>query len=320
MKKIILSLLLLSVGLSYGQNFYNFTVSQSVYTDLTTPTSINNGQVWDEDEFGPFSIPFSFSIYGRTVDQFMFSYDDFLFLTPNANLVQDTGVFYNSVSGAFIQDRTYSTASTSAISYKTEGSAGDRILKLEIKNAGLEDAVYHGHDEDHFYLSFQVWLYERGNIIEYRYGNHNITNLEVLDDEVLVGFEDDLNGSVLTGNRNQPAYQEFNYDVNPPDEDFYPTLNAFPASGTVYRFAPASIAGINTFSKKAFVLYPNPVQDNLHITKIESDANYEVFSVLGAKVLSGTISAGGSTINVENLDKGVYIIKIGNAVQKFIKH
>ena len=207
MKKIILSLLLLSVGLSYGQNFYNFTVSQSVYTDLTTPTSINNDQVWEEDEFGPFTIPFSFSIYGRTVDQFMFSYDDFMFLTPNANLVQDIGVFYNSVSGAFIQDRTVSETSTSAISYKTEGSAGDRILKLEVKNAGLENAVYHGHDEDHFYLSFQVWLYERGNIIEYRYGNHNITNLEVLDDEVLVGFEDDLNGSVLTGNRNQPAYQ-----------------------------------------------------------------------------------------------------------------
>jgi hypothetical protein len=319
MKKIILALLLLSVGLSYGQNFYNFTVSQSAYTDLTTPTSLNNGAVWDFDEFGPISIPFSFSIYGQTVNQFLFYDDDFLFLTPDADLDEETGVFYNSVSGAFIQDRTVSETSTSAISYKTEGSAGDRILKLEVKNAGLENAENFGFDEDHFYVSFQIWFYERGNIIEYRYGSHNITDLEVLDDEVPVGLFNETYAYVLTGNSAQPTYQEFNININPPEEDFYPTLNAFPVSGTVYRFAPASIAGVNTFSTKAFVLYPNPVQDNLQITKIESDANYEVFSVLGAKVLSGTISAGGSTINVENLDKGVYIIKIGNAVQKFIK-
>jgi len=319
MKRIILTLLLLSVGLSYGQNFYNFTVSQSAYTDLTTPTSINNGQAWSQDEFGPFTIPFSFSIHGEAVNRFLFESNDFVFLTPNADLEEDTGVFYNMVTGAYIQDRTYSTSSsTSAISYKTEGEAGNRILKLEVRNAGLLDAEFYHFPEDHFYLNFQVWLYERGNIIEYRYGNHNITDLTVLDDEVLVGFFDNIHASILNGSSIQPTYSELNSN-NPPDEEFYPILESYPSSGTVYRFAPASIAGINTFSKKAFVLYPNPVQDNLHITKIESDANYEVFSVLGAKVLSGTISAGGSTINVESLDKGVYIIKIGNAVQKFIK-
>ena len=312
-------LLLLSVGISYGQNFYNFTTSQSAYTDLVAPTSLNNGQVWDFDEFGPVSIPFPFSIHGQAINQFLFSDDDFVFLTPNADLEEETGVFYCSVSGAYIQDRTFSATSTSAISYKTEGQAGDRILKLEVKNAGLEDAESSGFDEDHFYLNFQVWLYERGNVIEYRYGNHNITDLEVLYDEVYVGLYNMPYIFVLTGSTAQPDYLEFNLENNPPDDDFYPILDAFPTSGTVYRFAPASTAGVNTFSKNAFTIFPNPTQADLHIVKTDGTAAYEVYSILGSKVLSGTIDTTNSTINVANLDKGVYLIKIGNAVKKFIK-
>ena len=319
MKKTILSLLLLSAGLSYGQNFYNFTTSQSAYTDLAAPTSINNGEVWDYDDFGPFTIPFSFAINGQAVNRFVFSDDNFLFLTPNADLEEETGLFYSYLSGAFIQDRTYSTTSSSGINYKTEGEAGNRILKLEVKNAGLEDARYMGFSEDHFYLNFQIWLYENNNVIEYRYGNHNITNPSIIDDLVQVGFDSDDFGGVLTGSATQPVYQEFNFNTNPPDDDFEPTLNAYPGSGTVYRFAPAATAGIKTFSKNAFTLYPNPAEAKLNVTKTEGTANYEVYSILGSKVLSGTIDTANTTINVANLDKGVYLVKIGNAVQKFIK-
>lgn len=318
MKKTILSLLLLSAGLSYGQNFYNFTTSQSAYTDLVAPTSINNGQVWDYDDFGPFTIPFSFSINGQAINRFVFSDDNFLFLTPNADLDEETGLFYSYLSGAFIQDRTYSTTSSSGINYKTEGQAGNRILKIEVKNAGLEDTIYYDYTEDHFYLSFQIWLYENNNVIEYRFGNNNITDLEVINDEVQVGFEGDTTASVLTGSSTQPTYQEFTIN-NPPADDFYPTLNAFPASGTVYRFAPAATAGIETFSKNAFTIYPNPAEAELNVTKTEGTSNYEVYSILGSKVLSGTIDTTNTTINVANLDKGVYLVKIGNAVQKFIK-
>lgn len=319
MKKTILSLLLLSAGLSYGQNFYNFTTSQSAYTDLAAPTSITNGQVWYDDDFGPFSIPFSFSVNGQAVNRFYFVDNDFVLITPTADLDEETGLLYASVSGAYIQDRTYSTTPSSGINYKTEGEAGNRILKLEVKNAGLEDARYLGFSEDHFYLNFQIWLYENNNVIEYRYGNHNITTISVLDDLVQVGFVDDNFGSVLTGSATQPAYQEFNFNTNPPDEDFEPTLTAYPGSGTVYRFAPAATADIKTFSKNTFTIYPNPAEAELNVTKTGGTANYEVYSILGSKVLSGTIDTANTTINVANLDKGVYLVKIGNAVQKFIK-
>ncbi len=318
MKKTILTLMLLSAGLSYGQNLYNFTTSQATYTDLVTPTSINNGQVWDYDEFGPFPIPFSFTIYGEEVNRFMFNDDNFLFLSPNADLEEETGLFYTSVSGAFIQDRTVSTTSSSGINYKVEGEAGNRILKIEIKNAGLELATFFGVFEDFFFLSYQIWLYENNNAIEYRYGNHNITNLEILFDEVLVGLESDENGSVLTGSSIQPTYNEYNIS-NPPGNDFSPTLNAYPASGTVYRFTPTALVGVDKFSKNAFAVYPNPVESQLHVDRKDIGSSYEVYTVLGAKVLSGTLTTENTVINVENLNKGIYIIKMGNAVQKFIK-
>lgn len=319
MKKTILTLMLLSAGLSYGQDFYNFTRSQAVYADLATPTSLTNGQVWDFDEFGPINIPFDFSIKGQAVDRFYFDDDNFLFLTPNGDPDAETGLFYSYLSGAYIQDRTVSTgSSTSSINYKTEGEVGNRILKLEVKNAGLEMAIYNGYDEDQFYVSFQIWLYESDNAIEYRYGDHNITDLELLFGDVQVGFDSDETLSILDGDNTQPTYLEYTID-NPPGDEFAPNLDAFPATGTVYRFAPASTTGTKTFSKDAFVLYPNPAQAKLHIAKTNSEANYEVYTILGTKVLSGTVTAANDVINVENLNKGMYLIKIGNAVQKFIK-
>lgn len=319
MKKTILTLLLFTAGLSYGQDFYNFTTSQATYADLAAPTSLTNGEVWDYDEFGPIAIPFAFSINGQAVNRFLFDDDNFLFLTPNADLNEYTGLFYSYVSGAYIQDRTVSTgSSSSSINYKTEGEAGNRIFKLEVKNAGLEEATYFDYSEDQFYVSFQIWLYESDNAIEYRYGNHNVTDLALLYDEVLVGFDSDETVSVLDGDSAQPTYVEFSID-NPPGDEFAPTLNAFPATGTVYRFAPASTAGVKAFSKNAFVLYPNPAEANLHIIKTNGEANYEVYTLLGSKVLSGTVTAANTVINVENLNKGIYLVKIGDAVQKFIK-
>jgi len=318
MKKTIFTLLLLSAGLSYGQNLYTFTTSQAAYADLVAPTSLNNGQVWDYDEFGPLPIPFTFSINGQAVNRFMFDDDNFIFLSPNADLDEETGFFYSYLSGAFIQDRTVSSSSSSSINYKTEGEPGNRILKLEIKNAGLELATFFGVSEDYFFLNYQIWLYESNNAIEYRYGSHNITNLEVIFDEVLVGFDSDENVSVLTGSSTQPTYQEFEIN-NPPSDDFYPTLDAYPASGTVYRFVPTSTAGVNTFSQNAFVLYPNPADAQLHIERKDVGSNYEVYTILGSKVLSGTLTTANTVINVERLDKGIYLVKMGNAVQKFIK-
>jgi hypothetical protein len=321
MKKIIFSLLLLSSALSHSQNVYNLAVSQGNYTDLTEATSLNNATVWQYDQFGPVTLPFYFQVGDQMVDRFAFVDDDILLLTPNATLDSEEGLFGLLTSGAFIQDRTYSTGvSGSSISYKTEGTAGNRIFKLEIKNAGLEDALFLGFTEDHFYINVQIWLYESDRSIEYRYGSHNITNPSFINEgEIQIGVFGDSFAGILTGSTTAPNYQEFT-PANPPGDDFQPTVDEFPATGTIYHFYN-SLAGTASYTKFDLAVYPNPAISNLYIsTNSGNSVNYDIYTVLGSKVLSGKLNSTITQINIETLDKGVYFLTIDGATKKFIKN
>lgn len=68
------------------------------------------------------------------------------------------------------------------------------------------------------------------------------------------------------------------------------------------------------------VIYPNPVQNLLHIKKSDSSQliNVEVFSVSGEKILEEKTNG---TIDVQHLKSGFYILKIdNNEVFKFVKN
>jgi hypothetical protein len=68
------------------------------------------------------------------------------------------------------------------------------------------------------------------------------------------------------------------------------------------------------------LISPNPVQDELRIENYEIGINYniEIYNVLSEKVLTANISENNS-INVSHLTPGVYFIKIGDKVEKFVK-
>jgi hypothetical protein len=70
----------------------------------------------------------------------------------------------------------------------------------------------------------------------------------------------------------------------------------------------------------SFNISPNPVQDQLRIENYEIGINHniEIYNVLSEKVLTANISEINS-INVSNLTPGVYFIKIGDKVEKFVK-
>ena len=65
---------------------------------------------------------------------------------------------------------------------------------------------------------------------------------------------------------------------------------------------------------------PNPVQNELMIENYEIgiNENFEIYNVLSEKVLTKSISEN-NTINVSHLTPGVYFIKIGDQMQKFVK-
>ena len=76
------------------------------------------------------------------------------------------------------------------------------------------------------------------------------------------------------------------------------------------------------FETNSLKLYPNPV---VSVLNIKTDSNlinqaYSIIDGLGRVVLNGKLNEVESTINVEQLSKGIYYLKIaGNSATKFIK-
>lgn len=67
-------------------------------------------------------------------------------------------------------------------------------------------------------------------------------------------------------------------------------------------------------------IFPNPVKDVLSISKITPNTDVIIFNILGKKVLT-TQTNYNSEINVKNLPKGLYLIRLkNNATGKFIKN
>ena len=75
-----------------------------------------------------------------------------------------------------------------------------------------------------------------------------------------------------------------------------------------------------------FAMYPNPVKNTLHIVLNSniSQATFEIYSVIGKKVVTGKLTKSFNKINTSNLNSGIYLIKIiaqdkSYGIKKFVK-
>jgi len=75
--------------------------------------------------------------------------------------------------------------------------------------------------------------------------------------------------------------------------------------------------GLDELSLVKFTLYPNPASGYVHII-LPSDNNYTLSDVWGHKLLQGPLSAGDCTILLDGLKLGLYVLTIGQQVQKLI--
>jgi alpha-tubulin suppressor-like RCC1 family protein len=79
---------------------------------------------------------------------------------------------------------------------------------------------------------------------------------------------------------------------------------------------------VEEFKENSFNIYPNPVSNELNIKTDNNIINqpYTIIDGLGRVVLNGKINEVDTTINVEQLSKGIYYLIIaGNSATKFIK-
>ena len=68
--------------------------------------------------------------------------------------------------------------------------------------------------------------------------------------------------------------------------------------------------GNSSFDNANFSFYPNPVKNVLNLSYNQEISSVEVFNLLGQKVSSNRVSANNAQIDMSNLPKGAYLVKV----------
>src|SRR5690554_5352145 len=86
--------------------------------------------------------------------------------------------------------------------------------------------------------------------------------------------------------------------------------------------APTEFVSVTKNELEKTAVYPNPATENLSIqlpSSIES-ANVEISDALGRIVYSAAVDASVKTVDVSNMNKGIYIVKISNGIHSTTKN
>lgn len=126
---------------------------------------------------------------------------------------------------------------------------------------------------------------------------------------VTIGEDNQTNVSAVNINCNgigSGQYMNANYTIN----------RRSALSVRLIKDAPLST---NDFNKSKVIIYPNPIQNELHIETGEVVNSVEIFDLLGKQMLNSK----DKNIDVSGLQKGIYLVKIntknGTLVEKIIK-
>jgi len=130
--------------------------------------------------------------------------------------------------------------------------------------------------------------------------------------------------SLNAANGNNTNYQVFTAMNNPSltcievDDAAYSTANWTNINGAA-SFSEDCGLGIESATQTVLNLYPNPVNDLLNI-ELKANTSIQLLNVLGEVIQTQNIQQGISSINVSNLNSGIYFIRTENGVDlKFVK-
>lgn len=72
-----------------------------------------------------------------------------------------------------------------------------------------------------------------------------------------------------------------------------------------------------------FKIYPNPIKGNLLTIEVKQNTRFEIYDILGKKILNGNVTQTNNQVSVSTLNKGVYLLKLhtpnGSITKKLIK-
>ncbi|WP_034059475.1 endonuclease [Lacinutrix jangbogonensis] len=80
---------------------------------------------------------------------------------------------------------------------------------------------------------------------------------------------------------------------------------------------------VTSFDANTFKIYPNPINGNLLNIEVKQNTRFEIYDILGKKILEGNVTPTHKEVAVSRLNKGVYILKLetpnGTISKKLIK-
>ncbi|MES2410504.1 MAG: T9SS type A sorting domain-containing protein [Bacteroidota bacterium] len=70
--------------------------------------------------------------------------------------------------------------------------------------------------------------------------------------------------------------------------------------------------GNSSFDNTNFLYYPNPVKNTLNLSYNQEISNVEVYNLLGQRVSSSIINANNAQVDMSNLSKGAYLVRVAS--------
>jgi hypothetical protein len=297
---------------------YEFTHFNEPYTEVTNGTLVPSHTIWVNEL--PVTVPLGF-----TFPYFNFQLDSLEVFQVVLHKVLE---YNNSPLGVqlfpFSANYTFNNSNSTEISYRTTGTAGNKIFVVQWKDlALLNDSIGNSH------ANIQAWLYEADGSIEFRFGDMLINGNQSYYTNQPGGFtaliyytnpdepQTSSSSLCLLDSAENPTMTNYSDFLEP-----Y-TVFGYPANGQVYRFARADAGISEQLSATAFTITPNPGNDNILISTESQFDKIALYSMDGQLVLTTTMDAMSKQLNVQELAKGSYIIELSNNLtrqtQRFIK-
>jgi hypothetical protein len=88
------------------------------------------------------------------------------------------------------------------------------------------------------------------------------------------------------------------------------------ASKRIYQLN--AVTGVNNIKNASIKIYPNPTNDFIYFEGLKEDNIVNIYDVQGKIVVTKLINEKGS-IDLSGLNKGVYVVKVANSVQRIVK-